>query len=493
MEPALWAQFPRRTTLIWMLAHSCAIEQFARARFEHFDRRSPGHATPRESDRRFRDRGILTQERRAVKSGARSRCRAPHQQGTKPKGFKPKASNQRLQTKGFKPKASNSDAPQSHEHVEPISACTWTATQNRFKHPRNACGKFRRRCVVSNDVGCTLPLLGERELGGLAAGELFRRPAAGARNALLPHCRWCVYKHDGVALAVEAYFEKERRIDDEGNLRLRRRRKLCAAKCLNARMHDALDALACVGRREDGAREKRTIDRSIRRKQRRSARRRQHHRRDLRDDLGFRQHAAREIVAVANLAAKRCKRPRDFALTTANTTDDADGGAKWISVRSHMRQDTNSLRALLSSLPRARKPRHTHSSNKSARQSSNSSSSTRSMRRLRSRRNARAASSIRAEASSRARRSASSIEATKALPPSWPRTRAISTSRSAQSRSSPSAETSRFERVRSRATSLGTVSPNGCSAKARNDASFRLSCRRTRSFAARASRNVAAA
>ncbi len=98
MEPALWAQFPRRTTLIWMLAHSCAIEQFARARFEHFDRRSPGHATPRESDRRFRDRGILTQERRAVKSGARSRCRAPHQQGTKPKGFKPKASNQRLQT-----------------------------------------------------------------------------------------------------------------------------------------------------------------------------------------------------------------------------------------------------------------------------------------------------------------------------------------------------------------------------------------------------------
>ena len=71
MEPALWAQFPRRTTLIWMLAHSCAIEQFARARFEHFDRRSPGHATPRASDRRFRDRGILTQERRAVKSGAK--------------------------------------------------------------------------------------------------------------------------------------------------------------------------------------------------------------------------------------------------------------------------------------------------------------------------------------------------------------------------------------------------------------------------------------
>jgi hypothetical protein len=71
MEAALWAQFPRRTTLTWMLAHSCAVEQFARARFEHFDRRSPGHATPRASDRRFRDRGILTQQRRAVKSGAR--------------------------------------------------------------------------------------------------------------------------------------------------------------------------------------------------------------------------------------------------------------------------------------------------------------------------------------------------------------------------------------------------------------------------------------
>ena len=90
MEAALWAQFPRRTTLIWMLPHSCAIEQFARARFEHFDRRSPGHATPRESDRRSRDCGILTEERRAVKSGARSRCHAPHRQG-----IKTKASNQR--------------------------------------------------------------------------------------------------------------------------------------------------------------------------------------------------------------------------------------------------------------------------------------------------------------------------------------------------------------------------------------------------------------
>jgi hypothetical protein len=71
MEIALSAQFPRRTTLTWMLAHSCAFEQFARARFEHFDRRSPGHATPRASDRRFRDLGILTQRRRAVKSAAR--------------------------------------------------------------------------------------------------------------------------------------------------------------------------------------------------------------------------------------------------------------------------------------------------------------------------------------------------------------------------------------------------------------------------------------
>jgi hypothetical protein len=68
----------------------------------------------------------------------------------------------------------------------------------------------------------------------------------------------------------------------------------------------------------------------------------------LRDDLGFRQHATREIVAVANLAAQRCKRARDFALTTANTTGDTDGGAKWKSVRSHARQDTNSTRALLS-------------------------------------------------------------------------------------------------------------------------------------------------
>lgn len=211
MEAALWAQFPRRTTLILMLAHSCAIEQFARARFEHFDRRSPGHATPRESDRRFRDRGILTQETRAVKSGARSRCHAAHRQGVKPKvsnrAFKPEPSNPSLQTQAFKPESSNprcqtSDAPQSHEHIERISACTWTATQNRFKHRRNACGKFRRRCVVSNDVGCSLHLLGERELGGLAAGEFFRRPATGARNALLPHCRWRVHKHNGVALAI---------------------------------------------------------------------------------------------------------------------------------------------------------------------------------------------------------------------------------------------------------------------------------------------------
>jgi len=136
MEAALSAQFPRRTTQTWMLSHSYAFERLARARFEHFDRRSPGHATPRASDRRFRDAGILTEPRRAVKSRWWKAC-----------GGSPST----RRTRGHK-------GAQSH-------IGTRTATSDRVESPCDARGKFRRRSVVSNDVRCALPLFGERKLG----------------------------------------------------------------------------------------------------------------------------------------------------------------------------------------------------------------------------------------------------------------------------------------------------------------------------------------